>query len=111
MRAFPRRLIALFVLVSFGPLATGGQGWHCFTEDCICSAERCGGTTNGCGATACAGSAHGHCDGGHSACNHHHAKRRVVRNPSQPTVNRPGHNHDQCLICQFFAQPQQSTPV
>jgi len=110
MRVFPRRLIALLVLVAFGPLAAGGQGWHYLTEHAVCRAESCDSDANDCQKAACADSAHGHCCGGHAA-GKHHAKHELRRNSSHTAVSRPGHDHDLCLICQFFAQPQQSTPV
>jgi hypothetical protein len=111
MRDFPRRLIALLLLASFGPLASGGQGWHALLGDSACCSEGCIRAVEDRAATARGGLRHRHCPGEHTGAGHHHARHGAIANPSQLAVSRPGHNHDLCLICQFFAQPQKSTPV
>jgi hypothetical protein len=120
MRSSLRRLTALFILLSFGPLAVGGQGWHVLTEHSFSGQSFAGHSV--CRADSCAASSgselavgkpasHRHCHRGHANGHGIHAKRQSAGDRLQASVNQPGHNHDLCHICQFFAQPQQSTPI
>jgi hypothetical protein len=106
MRAFPRRLIALFVLLSFGPLAFGGQGWHLLTEHYACGVHGSavdGSVRSSVGHAHSCGHAHADCHDGNDCP----ADRRPVADAERPNIELPHHDHNLCAVCQFFAQPQQ----
>ncbi len=113
MRVFPRRLIALFVLLSFGPLAIGGQGWHLLTEHHACDAHGHGHTHES-AATATDGHDRSCSAHSHACCHHAHAGVKddhTKADQKRPADGLPTHDHDRCFVCQFFAQPQQSAAV